>query len=118
MTKSLRLRAGAIALAVALQPCALLGQTAPIVGDSSAVAPTPPAAFFPSVKIIPAITSEQSAAQRYKTEVVCRTTVETGSFIAKRKACLTRKQWDYVDQEHRDEARKLMMDNMGKGPGF
>ncbi len=48
------------------------------------------------------------------TELICRSTVETGSLVRRRKACFTRKQWTYIDQEHSDEARKLMMDNMGK----
>ncbi len=100
-----------ISIVSALVAVATSAQTTP-----PADSPAPPS-NFPVVKIVPAPTPGQVAAQRYKSEIVCRTTIETGSLIAKRKTCLTPKQWDYVDQEHRDEARKLMMENMGHPPG-
>lgn len=68
------------------------------------------------VKIIPATIPQSGDAQRYKTENVCRSSIETGSLVTKRKSCLTRKQWEYVDQAHREEARKMMMENMGHPP--
>jgi hypothetical protein len=64
------------------------------------------------VRMIPA---QPTASSLYRTEVVCRILQETGSLFIKHKSCLTAKQWDYVDQEHRDYARHLMMDSMGKG---
>ena len=117
MSNCPKLLVGALAFAAVLQPCVVFGQTLPVIEESTAVTPATPEPFFPKFKIIPATIPEQSAAQRYRTEVVCRITIVTGSFIAKRKACLTRKQWDYVDQAHEDEARKLMMDNMGHPSG-
>ncbi|UAJ11352.1 hypothetical protein [Polymorphobacter megasporae] len=82
------------------------------------IAPTvdspPPPGDVAIAKTTTTIAPPKSEAERYKTEVVCRSSLETGSLIRKRKSCLTRKQWEYVDQEHRDEARKLMIDNVGK----
>lgn len=66
------------------------------------------------VRIIPAAATPE----RYQIESVCRSSIETGSLIKKHKACLTAKQWDYVDQAHREEARKMMLDNMGKAVGI
>ncbi len=87
---------------------AVLVTTAATAQTATAEPPTAAAAELPPLV---------SAAQRYKTELVCRTSLETGSLVTKRRTCLTRKQWDYVDQEHRDEARKMMMENMGHPPG-
>ncbi|MGI4880610.1 MAG: hypothetical protein ACRYG4_24360 [Janthinobacterium lividum] len=102
-------------------------RTVTLIGALLAVAvnaQTPPPADSPSVvnspvvvKIIPATIPQPSDAQRYKTENVCRSSIETGSLVTKRKSCLTRKQWEYVDQAHREEARKMMMENMGHPPG-
>ena len=78
--------------------------------------PGPPAAA-PTPDKTPAQTPAELAAIKYRTELVCKTSIETGSLIAKRKTCLTRKQWQYVNEQHEDEARKLMMDNMGKPTG-
>ncbi len=75
-----------------------------------------PSAAPPAPQVLPQ-TPAELAALRYRTEIVCKTSIATGSLIAKRKTCLTRRQWDYVDQQHQDEARKLMLDNMGRPPG-
>lgn len=80
------------------------------------VAPPSPPPAAPTGDMVPANTPAQLAAEKYKTEIVCKTSVETGSLIARKKTCLTRKQWQYVNNQNEDFARKLMMDNMGKGP--
>ncbi len=74
-----------------------------------ALPPAAPTGDLPSVK-----TPTQIAAEKYRTEVVCKTTVETGSLIARHKTCLTRKQWQYVNDENERTARKLVEDNMGR----
>ena len=48
--------------------------------------------------------------------LICRTSIATGSLIAKHKQCLTKAQWRYVDDAHETEARRLMLENMSK-PG-
>jgi hypothetical protein len=98
---------GAVSLLGTLLAVAAHAQTAP------AAESPPPQSYFPVIKILPATMPPKSEGQKYKTEIGCRTMMEVGSLITKRKSCLTRKQWDYVDQDHRDQARKMMMDNMG-----
>ena len=46
--------------------------------------------------------------------LICRSMLMTGSLIARRKQCLTKAQWRYVHDAHEQEARKLMLDNMGR----
>lgn len=93
----------------------LTGTVAPV--DAARPADTPVDADRIAPVVIRMIPATTSAAQRYRTEVTCRTSIETGSLVGRHMACLTAKQWDYVDQAHRDEARKIMMDNMGRPPG-
>lgn len=76
-----------------------------------AAGPTSPAAT--GGDMAPAATP-QLAAEKYKTEIVCKTTVETGSLIARHKTCLTRKQWQYVNDENERTAREFVEDNMGR----
>lgn len=83
---------------------------APATG-SVTTTPTPP-----PVAPTPDGTPAQLAADRYRTEIVCKTTIETGSLIARHKTCLTRKQWQYVNEANERDARKLVEDNTGK-PG-
>ncbi len=45
---------------------------------------------------------------------ICRASVETGSLIKKRKACLTKAQWVAVDDQHEREAHKIIEENTGK----
>ena len=47
-------------------------------------------------------------------EMICKTTIETGSLIARHKRCLTRAQWQYVNDENERVARKIVEDNMGR----
>ena len=56
-------------------------------------------------------------AQVKATEVVCKSEIETGSLVKRRKQCLTRKQWAYVNDQHESAARKMVDDNMGRPPG-
>ena len=78
--------------------------------------PAPPVAAPPGDKL-PAQTPAELAKIKYQTEVVCKTSVETGSLIARHKTCLTRKQWQYVNDENERSARKIVEDNMGKPGG-
>ncbi len=82
--------------------------------QTGAVAPPAPPAAAPTGDLPPARTPAQLAAEKYKTEVVCKTTVATGSLIARHKTCLTRKQWQYVNDENERTARKVVEDNMGR----
>jgi hypothetical protein len=82
---------------------------APATGTVTATPAPPPAA--PAGDMVAAKTPEQIRAEKYKTEVVCKTAVETGSLIARHKTCLTRAQWQYVSDENERQARKLVEDN-------
>lgn len=88
---------------------------APATGNVTTTATLPPAA--PAGDMVPAKTPAQLVAERYKTEIVCKTSVETGSLIARHKTCLTRKQWQYVNDENEREARKLVADNTNRPNG-
>jgi hypothetical protein len=79
--------------------------------------PPPPPATAPAVAAAPAVaekTPEELAKIKYQSEIVCHTSIETGSLIAKHKTCLTRKQWAYVNEENQRQARKFVEDNTGK----
>lgn len=120
----------AVAALAASAASAATAQTAPSSGNppgntlapqAVATAPAPPA-IDPAPGRTPAAatttgaepTAAQIALQKYRTAIVCRTSIETGSLIARRRTCLTAKQWEYVDQQHRDEARRMMLDNLGR----
>jgi hypothetical protein len=65
----------------------------------------------------PANTAAELAKIKYQTAIVCRSSVETGSLIAKKKTCLTRKQWAYVSDENERTARQFVADNTTKQGG-
>lgn len=67
--------------------------------------------------MVPAKTPAELAKIKYQTEIVCKTSVETGSLIARRKTCLTRKQWQYVNDQNERDARRLVEDNSGRPSG-
>lgn len=48
---------------------------------------------------------------------ICRASAETGSLIKKRKACLTRAQWKAVDDQHEQEAHKMIQDSTTRPKG-
>ncbi len=108
------------AIAAALVASAAAGQSlgnppgnqlAPATGTIAP--PAPPPAAPPGDKL-PAQTPADLAKIKYQSEIVCRSSVETGSLIARRKICLTRKQWQYVNDENERVARKVVEDNMGR----
>jgi hypothetical protein len=49
-----------------------------------------------------------------KEKLICRREVPIGSLIATRKICLTKAQWTRREQDGNEQARKMMLDNMGK----
>ena len=65
--------------------------------------------------VIPVAT--MTPADAYKAQIVCKSEVETGSLVKRRKTCLTRKQWAYVGEQHELQARKMVDDKMGRPPG-
>lgn len=83
-------------------------------GNTLAPATTTTASAAISIVLAPDITPAQLAAVKYKTEIVCKTSVETGSLIAKRKTCLTRKQWEYVNNENQRAAYKIVSEGTGR----
>ena len=100
-------------------------QTAPVIANppgntlapaTGAVAPTNAPVGATGGDMVPAKTPAELAKIKYQTELVCKTSVEIGSLIAKRKTCLTRKQWQYVNDENERDARKFVQDNTSK-PG-
>lgn len=74
--------------------------------ESSMTTAASAAAVPPVATMIPA--------EAYKAQVVCRSEVETGSLMKKRKTCLTWKQWAYVNDQHESAARKVVEDNAGR----
>jgi predicted secreted protein len=48
---------------------------------------------------------------------VCRASTETGSLIKKRKACLTKAQWKAVDDQHEEEAHKMIKESTSRPSG-
>ena len=88
--------------------------SAQVVGDTTVAAPP---ATAPVVTVVPAQPVALSAADKYKSEIVCRTSVQTGSLIAKHKVCLTRRQWSYVNDQTHDDAQRLIDDNRTKPAG-
>ena len=60
------------------------------------------------VTVVPA-----AAPTKYKSDIICTSTVETGSLIKRHKVCLTQKQRDYLSDQNEREARRLVHDNQG-----
>jgi hypothetical protein len=87
---------------------------APATGTVATTPAPPPAA--PAGDMVAAKTPAQLKAEKYKTEIVCKSEAETGSLIAKKKTCLTRKQWEYVKDENERTARDFVHDNTSR-PG-
>ncbi len=81
---------------------------------SGAIAPSDPPAAAPAVAPSSGPTAAELAKIKYQTAIVCRTSIETGSLIAKKKTCLTRKQWEYVNDENQKTARRFVEDNTTK----
>jgi hypothetical protein len=48
---------------------------------------------------------------------ICRASTETGSLVKKRKACLTKAQWKAVDDQHEQEAHKMIQDSTTRPKG-
>lgn len=46
--------------------------------------------------------------------LICKSSVATGSLIAKRKQCLTKAQWRYVDDVQRQQNQDLFDDQRSK----
>ncbi len=84
---------------------------APATGNTAPPAPPSPA---PAGDMPASRTPAEVAKIQYQSQVVCKTNVETGSLIARHKTCLTRKQWQYVNDENERAARKVVEDNMGR----
>ena len=96
-------------LAVAVAAAAL-ATAAPAQVASPAPATTKPV----PVVVVPAAPTPVSVDDKYKTQLVCRTSIQTGSLIAKHKVCLTRRQWSYVNDQTHDDAQRLVDDTRGK----
>ena len=89
------------------------GAAAVFLTASVAMAADIPPPVTPAVAVDPAA----AAALKYKTEIICRAEVETGSLVKRHKACFTRKQWGYINDQHETAARKMVEDNTGRPPG-
>ena len=78
--------------------------------EAPSAPPAPAAAPTVAVRIVPA--TPLPAAQ----PLICKSSIETGSLIAKRKQCLTKAQWRYVDDLQRQQTQQLFDDQRTK-PG-
>ncbi len=103
---TVRLAAATIALAVAAGATAQSADPLPLAAAADA-APAPIVRYHvvPATPVAAATTAQP---------LICRSTLATGSLIARHKQCLTKAQWRYVDDQHEAEARRLMIDNMGR----
>ncbi len=75
---------------------------------------TAPAVGASAGDMVAAKSAADLAKIKYQTAPVCKTTIETGSLIAKKKTCLTRKQWQYVNDENERTARRFVEENTTK----
>lgn len=89
------------------------GLAAVFFAGSAAIAAdaVPPAAPAPNYD------AAAAAALKSKNEIVCHSSLETGSLVKRNKVCLTRKQWSYVNDTNHDQAQKLFDDNRTKSGG-
>lgn len=87
------------------------------LAPAAVIAPSTPSAAAPTVAPPAGPTAAELAKIKYQTAIVCRTSIETGSLIAKKKTCLTRKQWEYVSDENQKTARRFVEDNTTKQGG-
>ena len=65
--------------------------------------------------LLPAAADPKPGADKDK--LVCKREVPIGSLIASRKRCMTKAQWDALERDHNEVARKMIYDNMGRPPG-
>ncbi len=65
---------------------------------------------------IPVVTSPAAPPAAVPEKIICKTELETGSLVKRTKTCFTRKQWNYVNEQHERAARKLVEDGTGR-PG-
>ncbi len=52
-----------------------------------------------------------------KERMVCKREVPIGSLIASRKRCMTKAQWELMERDGNEEARKMIYDNAGRPSG-
>lgn len=74
---------------------AMLSAAVLLAGKVVAQVPVPPATPVPAATPQP---------------LICRSSIATGSLIARHRQCLTKAQWRYVDDQHEAEARRYVGD--------
>jgi hypothetical protein len=47
---------------------------------------------------------------------ICRSRLETGSLVKRKRTCLTAAQWRYHDEAHNRQAASIIQDNAGMPP--
>jgi predicted transglutaminase-like cysteine proteinase len=92
------MRTAQAALMIAMMPAALLA--APVGAQTTQVAP--PTAAGPADR---------------SQEIVCKRERETGSLVKAKKTCLTRQQWQYVQDTNQQFARELNNATMSRPGG-
>ena len=82
-------------------------------GGSVNPEPAPPPAAAPpfAVRVVPATPVPTAATPQ---PLICKSSIVTGSLIAKRKQCLTKAQWQYVDDVQRQQNQQMMDDQRSK----
>lgn len=75
----------------------------------AAEVPPPPAASV-AAPVAPAVVA---APRDLNNEIVCHSTIETGSLIGRHKTCLTRKQWVTLNDANQGSARRMIENNPG-----
>ena len=50
-------------------------------------------------------------------ELICRRVKETGSLVKSKKACHTKSQWSYIDDQHQRFGRQMVQDGTSRPAG-
>lgn len=87
---------------------AMAAEVPPLVAPTpvAAIAAAPPIAAVP-VKIV-------AATSPVVEPIICHSSVETGSLVRRKKVCLTRKQWSYVNDTNHDQAQRYVDDSRSR----
>ena len=51
-------------------------------------------------------------------QMICQRETPTGSLITSRKICMTKAEWNALEQDYRDGLRRTASDEMGRRPGI
>lgn len=65
----------------------------------------------------PAPASEPPVALPPAEKMICKSQLQTGSLVARKKLCLTRAQWKYLNEQNESAARRMVEDGQSRLEG-